>query len=211
VIGQTQWLDLQLRKQGLGREADITDVVLKSGWRMVSMIRDLVDSARLESRQLEMHREPVDPLQLVSDVVEGLGTAEERARIQVECPEWVPPVLADPGRLERALENLITNALKYSPADRPVVVRIGSRDGDAIVSVADQGVGIPAEDIPHLFTRFYRAETGKKAEGLGLGLYIVRLIVEAHGGRVWVESKVGKGSTFSLTLPCANGGADRAT
>ena len=115
----------------------------------------------------------------------------------------IMPCLADPDRVERALVNLVTNALKYSPAELPVTVRI-TRDGPrGMVSVVDRGVGIPAEDIPRLFNRFSRASTATGVEGLGLGLFITRLIVEAHGGRIWCESEPGKGSAFYFTLPLA--------
>ncbi len=84
-----------------------------------------------------------------------------------------------------------------------MVVRIDRQDGEVVISVRDRGVGIPPEELPRIFDRYYRAKTKARAEGLGLGLYITRLIVEAHGGRIWVESEVGKGSTFSFTLPVA--------
>jgi signal transduction histidine kinase len=115
----------------------------------------------------------------------------------------VPPVLADPARVERVVVNLLSNALKFSPPDAPVIVRLAQTDGRALVSVIDRGVGIPKEQQEHLFERYYRTETGQKREGLGWGLYITRLIVEAHGGQVCVESEPGKGSTFYFTLPLA--------
>ncbi|MHB1416804.1 MAG: sensor histidine kinase, partial [Chloroflexota bacterium] len=132
-----------------------------------------------------------------------IGSREDQARLRVEAPQPVPPVLADPERVERVVVNLVTNALKYSTPGKPVVVRVQPSDGEAMVSVIDEGPGISSEELPHLFQRYRRAAAGNKAGGLGLGLYIARLIVEAHGGRIWVESEVGKGSTFSFTLPLA--------
>jgi two-component system phosphate regulon sensor histidine kinase PhoR len=111
--------------------------------------------------------------------------------------------MADPSRLERILTNLISNALKYSPPEAEVVVRAERVDSCLQVSVVDRGIGIAPEDLPHLFERFYRTRGSRKAEGLGLGLYITRMLVEAHGGRIWAESELGKGSTFSFTLPLA--------
>ncbi len=204
IMGQTGWLRRILGKKGLEQEARTTEAMLTSARRMNSMIQDLAESAHLESGTLEMHTQPTDMGQLVSSIAERVGSLQDRARIQVEIPEWVPPVAADHDRIERAIVNLITNALKYSPPDSPVVVRVGRSDGQAVISVSDRGVGIPPEDLPHIFDRFFRARTGKKAEGLGLGLYITRLLVEAHGGRVWVESLVGEGSTFSFTLPLSS-------
>jgi signal transduction histidine kinase len=97
--------------------------------------------------------------------------------------------------------NLITNALKYSPPDSPVVVRVELTVDQAVVSVIDRGAGIGSRELKQLFDRFYRAGNTDETEGLGLGLYITRLIVEAHGGRVWAESELGKGSTFRISLP----------
>jgi signal transduction histidine kinase len=97
------------------------------------------------------------------------------------------------------LENLVSNALKHGGETGEIVVRVEKREGEARVSVRDSGPGIDPEHVPHLFDRFYRAST--RASGLGLGLYISRILVEAHGGRIWVESEPGQGSTFTIVLP----------
>ncbi len=203
IMGQADWLRRLLAQRGLEREAGSAESILRGARRMNAMIQDLVESARLESGRMEMRKEPTDLLALVSEVAERVGSLEERKRLQVEVSEWVPPVSADPERIERVLVNLITNALKYSTPGTPVIIRVGRLEGEAVVSVTDQGPGIAPEDLRHLFERFFRAETAKPAQGLGLGLYITRLIVEAHGGRIWAESQVGKGSTFSFSLPLA--------
>ena len=129
----------------------------------------------------------------------------ETSRIQEEIPADLPPVCADYARLERILINLLSNALKYSDPGTPVRLRAWQQDGQVVVAVSDQGRGIAPEEIPHLFERFYRTAGARKAEGIGLGLYITRILVEAHGGRIWVESEVGKGSTFSFSLPITEG------
>ena len=97
------------------------------------------------------------------------------------------------------MENLLGNALKHGAEEGEVVVRVEERDGEALISVQDSGPGIDPDHVPHLFDRFYRANTG--SSGLGLGLYISRILVEAHGGRIWVESRPGQGSTFTVALP----------
>ena len=165
------------------------------------MIQELVESTRLESGILELHKELADPCGLLREVVQGVGTPEDRGRIQPECAEGLPELLVDRERMERAVVNLITNALKYSPPTSPVVVKAERTDGEVQISVSDRGVGIAPEELPHIFDRFYRAAAGRKGQGLGLGLYITRLMVEAHGGRVGVESRLGEGSTFRITLP----------
>lgn len=203
IMGQAQLLARVLTDRGLDREAAAAEAISKNARRMNSMIQDLLESARLETGRLELRREPTDLVQLVLDLIDRVGTAEDRARLRVDIPAWVPPVLADSDRIERVLVNLLTNAFKYSQPGTPITVHVEQIDGEAQVSVTDQGSGIPPEELPHLFQRSYRATTRKKAEGLGLGLYISRLIVEAHGGRIWAQSEVGKGSTFTFTLPIA--------
>lgn len=193
-----------LEQKGLSAEAYRAETVVKSARRVNSIIQQLVDSTRFESGQVELRKELTDPPQLVFEIAERVGTGSERARIRVEAPEWVPLVTVDPDQIERAIVNLITNALKYSPPESPVLIQVAHRNSEAVVSVTDQGAGIPPEDVPRLFQRFTRVGTGERREGLGLGLYITRLIVEAHGGRVWVESEVGKRSTFHLALPLAS-------
>jgi len=127
----------------------------------------------------------------------------ETDRIRLDVSDALPTVSADYNRLERIIANLLSNALKYSDPGTPVVIRASQVDGSIEIAISDQGNGIPAEDVPHLFDRFYRAKGARKAEGIGLGLFISKALVETHGGRIWVESELGKGSTFSFTLPVA--------
>lgn len=170
---------------------------------MNAMIQDLVDMARVESRQLRLSRTAVDLRSFLLDLNRRLADVLDTRRIRVEIPEEMPRAYTDPDRLERIMTNLLSNALKYSPADSVVKVTARAVDGEVEVSVSDHGVGIPDEDCPHLFERFYRIKGTRKAEGLGLGLYITRMLVEAQGGRIWVESREGQGSSFSFTMPRA--------
>jgi signal transduction histidine kinase len=124
----------------------------------------------------------------------------DRPRVENEVPPTAPRVLADPDRLDRILVNLVGNALKYSKGR---VVLTAVEDGAELkVSVADGGPGIPEHDLPRIFDRYYRGQR-HEGEGLGLGLFIVRKLVEAHGGRIWADSQPGQGSTFTFTLPVA--------
>ncbi len=198
---QAEILVRRLRRQGLAQEAESAEAILESNQRMNAMITDLVQAAL--PGKAAPRRVSVDLTQLVGDIVERMGATGGGARLRMEASGDVPEVQADPVRLERAIVNLVSNALKFSPPDRPVVVRVGESDGEAIVAVADQGVGIAPEDVRHLFRRFYRGRSGRQHEGLGLGLYIARQIVEEHGGNIWARSQPGRGSTFYISLPPA--------
>ncbi|MDA8216612.1 MAG: PAS domain-containing sensor histidine kinase [Dehalococcoidales bacterium] len=200
ILGVAQLLVRSLSKQGLEADARNAEIVLRGARYLNSLIQELVESARLESGKGSLHKERIDLASLVADVVEGMAPAE-RGRLRVEFSGCLPPTRADPHLVERALTNLIGNALKYSPEGSVVLVRVRQVSGEATVSVTDEGVGIPPAELDHVFERHYRAEAGKDTDGMGLGLYIARLVVEAHGGRISVESEVGKGSTFTFTLP----------
>ncbi|HEY3416986.1 MAG TPA: PAS domain S-box protein, partial [Armatimonadota bacterium] len=180
-------------RQGLG-------AIQRGIQRMDVMIQDLVDATRQEGGQLHLELQPVLLQAYLPDFIQRTGTAMGTDRVHLEIPDDLSPVLADYNRLDRIATNLLSNALKYSDPDTPVLVRARRTDGEVEISVTDQGKGIAPEDLPHLFERFYRAEMEPRAEGIGLGLYITRALVEAHGGRIWAESALDKGSTFYFTL-----------
>jgi signal transduction histidine kinase len=168
--------------------------------RMERMLRDLADSARSESGKLELAAEPVPLGAFVAGFLETAEGVLDVRRVQNAVPVALPPVFADPDRLDRILANLVGNALKYSHG--AVVVRAEHANGEVRIAVADQGAGVAADDLPRLFQRYYRGQR-HEGEGLGLGLFIVRKLVEAHGGRIWAESRPGEGATFTFTLPVA--------
>jgi len=205
ILGQAQLLLRQLEKAGLTEppHASAQSIVAVAN-RMNALIQDLVDSVRSESGQLKLERRPVDLISFVRNLKRQQATAMDTGRIEIEGREGLPPVDADPNRLERILTNLFSNALKYSDPGTPVTVTLAQRNGEIVTSITDRSRGITPEDLPRLFQRYTRiaGERGPR-EGLGLGLYITRQLVEAHGGRIWVESEVGKGSTFSFSLPIA--------
>ena len=210
ISGQAQILGRQLEKAGQDRGAlRRVESIVASTRRMNSMIRDLVDSARLRTGQLQLSPSELNLRQFVLELRERMAATPEGGgeRIRLEAPEGLTAVWADPDRLERILTNLIGNALKYSESSAEVVVRIEQR-GDAVVtSVRDRGRGIASEELPRLINRYYRTQAGREhQESLGLGLYITRLLVEAHGGQIWVESEVGKGSTLGFSLPTTERG-----
>ncbi|MGE5618743.1 MAG: ATP-binding protein [Sphingomonadaceae bacterium] len=203
IQGQAQLLVRALERAGIdGSLRRSAETIITSAQRMNGMIQDLTDSARLESGQLKLHREPIDLRAFLEGLRDRLSGAMEVSRLIIEAPERLPRVSADPDRLERILTNLLANALKYSAPGTPVTIRMEQQDGQVVTSVIDQGPGIPPEELQQLFQRYRRARRAEEMrEGLGLGLYITKGLVEAHGGRIWAESQVGKGSVFSFTLP----------
>ena len=204
IQGHAQLLQRELEKAGLvSRERQSVEAILTGTRQLNAMTRDLVDSARLEAGQLRLEKRPVDLNSFVCDLFGHAAGLIDVERIRVEVPADLPPVAADPDRLERILMNLLGNALKYSTPETEVLARAHRKDEEIVVSVADRGVGIAPEDLPRIFERFYRSGGVRKVEGVGLGLYITKMLVEAHGGRIWVESELGKGSTFYFTLPVA--------
>jgi len=205
IRGRAQLLERDLAKTGEnGRVRQSLDSILSATRQMNSMIQDLVDSARLGSGRLQLNPIPLDPLRFILEMKDRLPSVMQAERIAVEVPDLpIPAVRADPARLERILTNLLTNALKYSEGE--VKVTLGLEEGQVRMSISDRGRGIAPEELPHLFERFYRTQVGREhRESLGLGLYITKGLVEAHGGRIWVESQPGQGSTFSFTLPVAS-------
>ncbi len=203
VLGQAQLLERRLAKADMPRELRNAEAIATAARSMNTMIQDLVDAARSEAGQIRLERRPVDMRAFALDLKQRQAAALETARIDVEVPADLPPVSADPTRLERILTNLWSNALKYSAPGTPVTVTAQQEDGQLITSVTDRGPGIAPEDLPRLFQRYGRVAGREQREGVGLGLYITRLLVEAHGGRIWVQSQVGVGSTFSFSLPVA--------
>ena len=183
-------------------------VISRSAKHAADMLRDLVDTVQAESGHLPLQPKPVDLAALTTDLQERFAETAGTERIQVTVPDGLPPVQVDPPLFERVIENLLTNALKYAPASTPVVLGAAPDDGHVIVSVSDQGPGIAESDLPHIFEKYYRASDARAQQGLGLGLYITRLLVEAHGGRIWVKTALGEGTTFYVEVPAAEGRAE---
>ncbi|HMA00794.1 MAG TPA: ATP-binding protein, partial [Gemmatimonadaceae bacterium] len=169
------------------------------------LIQDLLDVAAIEAGGLSLVRREEDPVLLMTRVAlsfEDLAAAQG-VTLVTELPDELPTIVCDADRLLQALGNLIGNALKFTP-DGGEIRMCAETDGDGVrLSVADNGPGIPEEDVPHIFDRFWTARHDSRVRGTGMGLAIVRGIVEAHGGRVWVERNHRGGATFTLRLPAA--------
>ena len=172
---------------------------------LTQMVQELLELSRIESGQAPLRLMTTPIAEVVQPPVERLRPQAERAglTLQVDLPEGLPPVLADAERVRQVITNLVHNAIKFTPPGGHVVVSARRVGEDLVLSVRDTGIGIPAEELPRIFERFYKVDRARAGGGTGLGLAIAKHIVQAHGGRIWAESVEGKGSTFSFTLPVA--------
>ena len=173
--------------------------------QLITLVEDITLISKADSGQFTLLLHDVDPATLIHQSLQTVQLGAQRAGVRFECEAEpaLPLMRADDGRLRQVLSNLLGNAVKYSPEDGTVRVRAWP-DGDAVrFSVSDEGMGVPAEDHARVFDRFYQSEDALRAHhgGYGLGLAIAKLIVEQHGGRIWVESHEGAGATFSFTIP----------
>ncbi|GAC1448934.1 MAG: hypothetical protein PVSMB4_06700 [Ktedonobacterales bacterium] len=201
--GRVQLARRRLQRAGLAEESYLAWME-RAIARMERLVNDLVDISRIQSGKLDLQSERFDLSVLCRHIAEEQAENAERP-VTVEVPDTPIEAEGDADRIGQVLANLLSNALKYSPAYRPVVLTLQSGRGEALIRVRDEGPGIPADALPHLFERFYRVpgievQSGTGV-GLGLGLYICREIMERHGGRIWAESSVGHGSTFYVALP----------
>jgi len=175
--------------------------------RLAALVSDLLDISRIEAGRVKLNLQPLRLEEITRDVVSTLERAihERNLTIEVNIPQDLPWVRGDRDRLVQVLTNLLSNAYQYTEAGGHITVSLHRRDGMVQVDVTDTGIGIAPEDQERIFERFFRAdhELVRRQSGTGLGLPIVKSIVEMHGGRIWVKSELGKGSTFSFTLPIA--------
>ncbi len=173
--------------------------------RLSTLIDDLFELTQIEAGALRLTMEHTDVADLIAEMLEAMRAEAEREGVllQAEVMPNLQPIDADGQKLYRVLLNLITNALRHTPRDGTVTLSARECGADVAITIADTGEGISAEDMPHVFERFYRGDKSRSRAGggAGLGLAIARGIVEAHGGRIWVESMPGQGTAFTFTLP----------
>ncbi|MEW6141981.1 MAG: PAS domain S-box protein [Chloroflexota bacterium] len=186
-------------------QREFMTIVDQQSTHLGQLIDDLLEVARLESGRFRVRKELLAVREPIDEVVRELSAmaGDKSINVSEEIPDNLPEVEADRQRLKQVVRNLLHNAIKFSPNGSPVVVKAEVGPAELVVQIIDHGPGIAPRAMVHLFERFYRAEDSltRQTGGTGLGLYIVKQIVEAHGGRVWVDSKLGEGSTFSFTLP----------
>ena len=184
----------------------VTKIEIETG-HLVQMVNELLDLSRIESGIATVALDDVDLGRLAVATADRLRLFADRQGVQldVQAPDVVPLVRGDRERLGQALLNLLHNAVKFSPAESTVTIRVTPAESEVIVAIEDHGQGIPRTALPRIFERFYKVDRARTrgAGGTGLGLSIARHVVEAHGGRIWAESEEGAGSTFSFAIPVA--------
>jgi signal transduction histidine kinase len=201
LVAQAQFLERRAVADPAA-PADLSGIqrIVREAKRLSALVLELLDAARLEQGKLVGEREPVDLVELARDVAVRDSYKGRRITVSADAP-----VVGtyDPRRIGQVIENLVENAVKYSPDGSEVRVGVTQLDGRALIDVSDRGIGIPPEDLPQIFDRFHRASNvdDRRFAGMGLGLFICKGIVEQHGGRIWVDSSVGSGSTFHVDLP----------
>ena len=191
----------------------LLQVIAEESERLAEIVNDLLLASHLDSGRLHVRIESCDPRDLAESVVASARThLPERIALELDAPKRLPQVAADPGQLRQVLDNLVENAIKYSPQGGLIRVELAERDGAVSFAVADTGIGIPAAEHRRVFEKFYRLDPNMTGGvgGTGLGLYICRELVSMMDGRIWVESRPGQGSTFFVEIPRAkpprNGG-----
>ena len=181
------------------------DIVDRNATRLLGLVSDMLFAARMQSGQFDLHSKPVDLRTVVEEIVESVRPEAEAADVDLRVHEAgvIPQIEGERDRLAQLFDNLLSNAIKFTPRGGQVDISLGARNGKAVIEVTDTGIGISDEERSHLFERFFRTQVvlDRQIPGTGLGLYISKAIVDAHGGQIAVRSVEGKGTTFVVELP----------
>ena len=205
IKGYTQLLAQTINDLPAAERSTYLTAVLGEIDRMMGLISELLDVSRIETNRLQIHPQPIRWTDFIERRASAFRVQNPGRVINFQAPEVETVVNADPDRMRQVVDNILSNAIKYSPEGTDIDVRVNLVDGVVWTAVSDLGIGIPRDEIPQLFERFHRARnvSSRYYGGLGLGLYIARALVEAHGGSIAVESEEGAGSSFTLKLPIA--------
>jgi signal transduction histidine kinase len=201
------YVELLLEEEQDEQKRSYLGIVDRNSERLLGLVSDLLFSARLQSGRLDLEHSEVDLHRLVLHAVESARPRAEAAGVELTvAADSVPPVLGEAVRLAQLLDNLISNAIKFTPRGGRVSVQLSAGDGLVRFEVSDTGIGISEQERERLFERFFRSQSAleRQIQGTGLGLYISKAIVEAHGGRIGVYSEGGEGTTFVVELPAAS-------
>jgi signal transduction histidine kinase len=204
IIGFSQVLKEKMVGEVNEKQAEYLEDILASGNHLLALIDDILDLSKVEAGQVELE---LAPFSLEEALQRGVVMVRERAlrdgvRIALSADPELDAVEGDARRIRQVIFNLLSNAVKFTPAGGTVDVSAAQVNGEVIVSVADTGPGLAPDDHERIFEEFQQTETGvAQGEGTGLGLALSKQLVELHGGRIWVDSELGRGSTFAFTLP----------
>jgi two-component system phosphate regulon sensor histidine kinase PhoR len=173
--------------------------------KLTQMVQELSQLSQLESQKVTFNKQAMEVNELLRHIVERFQLTVSRAGInlQLKLPLETIEVIADKARIEQVIAELAYNAMKFTPSGGRITISARSSKDYALVSVSDNGIGIPSDDLPYIFERFYKSDKARSEQGTGLGLAIAKHIIEAHNGKIWAESTLGQGSTFTFTLPMA--------
>jgi len=175
--------------------------------RLSELVSKLLYTSRLDSGEFSLNKLLLDLPKEAQKVARMFAARAEIHSLEVDFPPDFPPVSADPEKIEVIMTNLLDNAVKFSPQGGKITIKGESSENQVLISIADEGIGVPLRDRDRIFDRFYRVEddSTKSTKGTALGLYICKTLIEAQGGRIWVESELGKGSRFTFSLPIEAG------
>lgn len=202
--GYIETLKLKSKQLDQATQEQYLEIAWQHSRRLTGLVDELFELAKLDAHETQLHREPFAPAELVQDVMQKfqLAAAAQQARLHMDCQGPLPFVEADIGLIERVLENFLSNALRHTQRGGEIRVALRHRDPAVEIQVQDTGEGIPEQDLPHIFDRFYQgANKARHGEHAGLGLAIAQRILQLHGQRIEVHSQLGQGTVFSFGLP----------
>ena len=204
IIGFSEVLAQGMFGKVNDKQSEYLRDILESGQHLLSLINDILDLSKIEAGRMELELTEFDLSQAIQNALTLVRERALRRGIALHhlIDEWVGDIRADERKVKQVLLNLLSNAIKFTPEGGWIDVRAAAANGLVEVSVTDTGIGIAPEDLETVFEEFQQVGTAdKKAEGTGLGLALSRKFIELHGGKIWVRSEVGRGSTFTFTLP----------